>query len=219
MSSKVFLPDDPRAAAPIVWRQINSLQDTAKAAVAAAEPGPDYSLQMAQIQRECEQKTREAHAAGVREGEAAGRSRAAAELQPVVERLARAMDELANLRGRLRSEAEADLVKLALAIARRVLRRELAIDPEALHGLVLAALEKLQAQEICRVKVHPSHAALVTAFLRQIVTGAAVEIIPAPSREPGGIVFETARGNLDASVESQLQEIERGLADRLKRPS
>jgi flagellar biosynthesis/type III secretory pathway protein FliH len=30
-------------------------------------------------------------------------------------------------------------------------------------------------------------------------------------------VFETARGNLDASVESQLGEIERGLADILRR--
>jgi flagellar biosynthesis/type III secretory pathway protein FliH len=75
---------------------------------------------MAQIQHEWEQKTRDAHDAGVREGEAAGRSRAAAELQPVVERLARAMDELANLRGRLRSEAEGDLIKLALAIASMV---------------------------------------------------------------------------------------------------
>ena len=49
------------------------------------------------------------------------------------------------------------MVQLSLAIARRMLRRELAVDPDALHGLVLAALEKLQAQEICRVRVHPSH--------------------------------------------------------------
>jgi flagellar assembly protein FliH len=184
-----------------------------------AEAQPDVQLQAAQIQRESEQRIREAHAAGTREGEAAGRARAAAELQPVIDRLGRSIDELAGLRARLRSEAEADLVKLSLAIARRVLRRELAIDPEALHGLVLAALEKLQGQEICRVKVHPSHAALVTECLRQIVTGAPVEVIPDPSREPGAIVFETARGNLDASVESQLQEIERGLVDLLKRPS
>ena len=52
----------------------------------------------------------------------------------MLERLARAIDELAGLRPRLRQEAEADLVQLALAIARRVLRREIAVDPEALHG-------------------------------------------------------------------------------------
>src|SRR5450432_351095 len=219
MSSKVFLPDDPRAPAPMVWREVNSAKNTGKSVTAAEEPAPDYRLQIAQIQRECEQKTRDAHAAGLRQGEAAGRSRAAGELQPVVERMARAIDELANLRGRLRSEAEGDLVKLALAIARHVLRRELAIDPEALHELVLAALEKLHGQEISRVKVHPSHAAGVTACLQKAGTGTTVEVVPDPSREPGSIIFETSRGNLDVSVESQLQEIERGLADRLRKHS
>jgi len=215
MSSRVYLPNDPRGAAPVVWKQVPSGPKGNPAST--PDPPPDFTAQIAQFQREAEQRIREAHAAGVREGETAGRSRAAAELQPVMERLVRTIDELAGWRSRLRAEAEADLIKLALAIARRVLRRELAIDPEALHGLVLAALEKLQAQEICRVKVHPSHAAAVTGYLSQTLTGAAVDVIPDPSREPGSVVFETSRGNLDASVETQLQEIERGLADRLRR--
>jgi flagellar assembly protein FliH len=152
----------------------------------------------------------------VREGEAAGRNRAAAELQPVIERLSRTIHEIAGLRARMRREAESDLLRLATAIARRVLRREIAVDPDAMHGLVLGALEKLQSQEIARVRVHPAHAALVTACLRQMVAGSLVEVIADPSREPGAVIFETDRGNLDASVESQLREIERGLADRLQ---
>jgi flagellar assembly protein FliH len=90
------------------------------------------------------------------------------------------------------------------------------VDPDAIHDLVLGALEKLQSQEITRVRVHPAHAALVTACLRQVVAASPVEVIPDPSREPGAVIFETDRGNLDASVESQLREIERGLADRLQ---
>src|SRR5206468_3414461 len=99
------------------------------------------------------------------------------------------------------------------AIARRVLRRELAIDPEALHGLVLGALEKLQGQELTRARVHPAHAALVSACLARAGGASPVEVLPDPAREPGSVIFETQRGNLDASIESQLQEIERGLAD------
>ena len=75
----------------------------------------------------------------------------------------------------LRREAESDMVKLSLAIARRVLRRELAVDPEERHGLVLAALEKLRWQDLCRVKVHPSHAATVRTALQKTVTGNAIE--------------------------------------------
>jgi flagellar assembly protein FliH len=216
MSSRVIPSDGHHGVAPVTWRRVGS--DEA-AGTTASQPPPDDAGRLAQLAQQAEQKAREAYAAGLREGEAAGRTRAAADLQAVIDRLARSIDEIANLRPRLRAEAEADLVRLSLAIARRVLRRELAIDPEALHGLVLGALEKLQGQEITRVRVHASHASLIAACLRQKSAAANVEVVPDPACEVGAVVFETQRGNLDASIESQLQEIERGLADRLRKQS
>lgn len=208
MSSRVYPPDDARETAPMPWREIG--QTGISVVTAAGPPG-------AASQPDWERRVAEAHAAGAREGEASGRANAAAELQLVIQRLTRSIDELANLRPRLRREAEADTLRLSLAIARRVLRRELAVDPDAMHGIIIAALEKLQGQEICRVKAHPSVAPLVKASLQQMAGGPGVEVIPDPSREPGAVVFETERGNLDASIDSQLDEIERGLADRLRR--
>jgi flagellar assembly protein FliH len=204
-----------RDVGPVPWRQVG--------AAAAPQPAknsvPDTTAQLAQLEAQYQQKVRDAHAAGLREGEIAGRNRAAADMQPIVERLTRSIQEISNLRPRLRQEAEGDVVKLALAIARRVIRREVAADPDALRGLVMAALDKLQGQEFSRVKVHPSHAATVKSCLQQTMAGSTVEVIPDPSRELGSVVFETTRGNLDASVESQLQEIERGLTDRLRKQS
>jgi flagellar assembly protein FliH len=217
MSSKVRQPDETTGVEEVVWRQMHA-SGPARTGVDSVEL-PDSRERLAQLQQQHEQRAREAHAAGLREGEAAGRQRAAAELQPAIDRLARSIEEIGGLRARLRAEAEADLVQLSLAIARRVIRRELAIDPEALHGLVLGALEKLRGQEISRVRVHPAHAALVTESLRQNSASAKVEVIADSSRELGTVIFETQRGNLDASVESQLQEIERGLADRLRKNS
>jgi len=212
MSSRVFEADGPRPAEALVWRQVA----TAGAQAAAGKPAEAVSDETARV---WELRMAEARAAGLREGEESGRSRASAEMQAALERLAQSVQEMASLRSRLRREAEADTVKLALAIARRVIRRELAIDPEALHGLVLAALEKLQAQEICRVRVHPAQVSAVAALLRKAAGGVTVEVVPDGSRDPGAVVFETGRGNLDASVESQLGEIERGLADALRRQS
>jgi flagellar assembly protein FliH len=169
------------------------------------------------MEAECEQRCREAYAAGMREGESAARKSAAGEVHAGVERLARSVDELAGMRARLRREAEADLVELAVAIARRILRRELAVDPEALRGIAMAALDRLQPRDLCRVRVHPSHAAALGSCLQEAAGGVRVEVIPDASREPGTLIFETERGNLNASVESQLGEIERGLADRLRR--
>jgi len=217
MSSKILDADDSRPVSPLSLRKVaNISQERLRN---APEVEQQFALQIEKIQQQHDQNVREAHATGIREGEAAGRSRALADMQPVMERLIHTIDELAQTRAILRREAEGDMVKLSLAIARRVLRRELAVDPDALHGLVLAALEKLQGQDLCRVKVHPSHAATIKSALQKSLSACAVEVIPDASREIGTVIFETQRGNLDASVDSQLQEIERGLADCLRKRS
>jgi len=213
MSSKILQPGDRREITLPAWRQ-----SPPAAEPAAAPAQPDGAAEIVRIQQQCEQRVAEARAAGLREGETAGRARAAAEMQAVIERFTRSIEEIAQLRPRLRREAESDMLRLSLEIARRILHRELAVDPEAMHGLVLAALEKLQAREISRVRVNPSQVAAVTACLRQ-ASGTAIEVVGDPSRQPGAAFFETTRGNLDASVDCQLQEIERGLADRLNRQS
>ena len=46
-----------------------------------------------------------------------------------------------------------------------------------------------------------------------------LEVIADPGLEPGGLIFETARGSFDASVATQLDEIERGFADLVERRS
>jgi flagellar assembly protein FliH len=212
--ARVFLPEEEPVVTAMAWRQVGS---EVAGASKTAEATADQTAQLRQVQQQCEQKIAQAHAAGLSEGHAAGRSAAAAEVQLTIAKLARSIEDLAQIRGRLRKQAEGDTIKLSLAIARRVLRRELAMDSDAMRGLAMAALEKLQAQEICRVRTNPSHVAAITAALREAVTNTKVEVIPDGSLQPGGVVFETNHGNLDASVDSQLQEIERGLADHLRK--
>jgi flagellar biosynthesis/type III secretory pathway protein FliH len=80
------------------------------------EPAADPSAQIARLEAQYQQKLREAHAAGVREAEAAGRNRAATEMQPVIERLTRAIQEIANLRARLRLRRAAQQLAIALLV-------------------------------------------------------------------------------------------------------
>src|SRR5579863_7954758 len=99
MSSKVFPPEDPAESGPMVWKRVDVQSRSAR----DAEPGaPEIEGLRVAWQQESERKAREAHAAGLRDGEAAGRSRAATEIQPILERLSRSIDEMAALRGRLR---------------------------------------------------------------------------------------------------------------------
>jgi flagellar biosynthesis/type III secretory pathway protein FliH len=81
-----------------------------------------------------------------------------------------------------------------------------------------AALQRLQSQETCRVKMHPDYIPSLSAAIERMGMSAKVEVVADPAQEPGAAVFEMPRGNLDASIDSQLREIERGLVDRFQRP-
>jgi flagellar assembly protein FliH len=162
-----------------------------------------------------ELRVRQAHESGFREGEAAARQRTESQVREAVEKLAATVVEVAATRSDAIRRAEADMVRLSIEIARRILHRELSLDTSALESLIRAALEKLRSQEIYRVRVHPDQEQLVRACLQQIGRSPEVEVVGDASQSRGGAVFEISRGTLDASVETQLREIEHGLADRL----
>jgi flagellar assembly protein FliH len=157
----------------------------------------------------------EARQSGFQDGLRQGREEAAAAVHKTLERLAETLRELVQVKRKVRHEAEHEVVKLSLAIARRILYRELTTDPDSIQGIVHAALEKLQNREIARVRVYPAAATAVRAAFERAGRVPAVEIVADPSLDSGAILFETVLGDLDASVETQLQEIQRGFADRL----
>ena len=99
---------------------------------------------------------------GFSEGSNVGQQQAKAELQPVLDQLGKSLATLSSLRSRIRSESEGDLLKLSISIARRVLHRELTLDPESIEGLIRVALEKLQSRELSRIRVHPDQEQLKT---------------------------------------------------------
>jgi flagellar assembly protein FliH len=145
------------------------------------------------------------------EAEAAAEQRATQKAEPAIAGLNRILEELTGGRKRFREEVERETVKLAIAVARRVLHRELSTDPTAIFGMVAAALQELDACEIPRLRVSPSDAALIEENRPRLDLPFALEISPDPSLDPGCVIFETSHGELDASMDTQLSEIDRGL--------
>ncbi len=91
------------------------------------------------------------------------------------------------------------------------------LDPESIEGLIRIALEKLQSRDVCRIRLHPDLEPAIRASMERFSNSQKVEVIADPSLQCGDVLFETAHGNIDASIEAQLREIERGFADRLQR--
>ena len=192
------------AATPMLWRLVAAVSDSRPNTHAHAEH---------EALRKLDQARREAYT----EGLAAGRQQAEDQFRPALQGLAETLSSLGRLRASIREETIQDLVHLATSIAARVIHREVAVDPDALAGLIQAALSKLQSREINRVRVHPTLEPLVRKLMEQ--GGAPKNLVLAPdaSLKPAEVFFETSQGILDASVETQLREIERGLIDKLER--
>ncbi len=160
-------------------------------------------------------EAKRAYDAGHSAGEAAARERLEAQTRALAEKLGAAVSEVAQTRAAILRGAECGAVQLAVEIAKRILRRELAADRSATEGLVKAALEKLAGREIYRVRVHPAQEPMLKACLEQAGRLQGVAVLADPTLTEGGVLFEAAGGAMDASLETQVSEIERSLADEI----
>ncbi len=159
-----------------------------------------------------EQQMREAQLReiGRVEGENAARLRFEQDVQKERLRLTSWLQDFQVERNRYFEAIEAEVVQLALAVARRVLHREANVDPDLLTGLVRYTLEKLRDGTKVKIKASESDAGQLQ---RQL--GENAEVVVDPEVTPGCCVLVSDIGTTAISVEEQLKEIERGLADLL----
>jgi flagellar assembly protein FliH len=154
----------------------------------------------------------EARAATRRELEGVFEDRIAAERQ----RIAIVCSEFMRDRARYFADAEEQVVKLALAIAARVLHRESMMDPLLLSGAVRVAIAKVEEGSAVSLRVRPGEAGM----WREVFppeSEPAIEIVGDERMEQGEVVLETVIGRVELGVAVQLEEIEQGFFDLLQR--
>jgi len=218
MSSKILRGGKAALSIPS-WQRVASAESAATVPPPAEceVAGPEAERIRDLLLRDFQSRLERERAQAFESGREAGRGLARQELQVPLERLARSIDDLAACRALYRRETEREAVQLAMEIARRILRRELTIDPEAILGLVRAGLESVSLREVLEVRLHPSHAETVRLCLGKLGAPSGLAVIADPHLEPGAVLVETRRGGFDASAEAQLEEIQRGFADLLER--
>ncbi len=211
MSSRIVSGKAADLAVGMEWRPHHTPGSQA-ARVEQTHQTESLQARIRELESMVETRAKEAYVRGSREAE----QQANARIEPAIQRFAAGAHDLAATRSRARREAEEDVVMLAVAIARKLLHREIAVDPESLLGLVKAALQRIDARELHRIRVNPEDAPALEQALNGPGSQRRIEISIDQSLERGAAVFETTRGNLDASIDTQLKEIERGFLDLVK---
>jgi flagellar assembly protein FliH len=130
--------------------------------------------------------------------------------------LAQAIRDFARERESYFHRVEAEVVRLALAIARKILHREAQVDPLLLAGVVRVGLDNVAAGTRARLRVHPDQIqAWQEFFSLQPDLQSRPELMGDATLGPGHCLLETELGSTDLTLETQLQEIEQGFFDLL----
>jgi flagellar assembly protein FliH len=150
----------------------------------------------------------EAHKEAFEQGLAEGRSAGRAEVQAQVERLAGMFYDLAKPFEALDAEVERELLTLAMALARQIVRRELKTDPTQIIGIIREAIAALPvATRDVRVHLHPEDAAVVKQHLAPTENERAWTIIEDPVMARGGCQITSSTSRIDARLETRLGSI------------
>lgn len=175
------------------------LQSGTAAAARPAEPDP---LEVAAAQAEALREA--ARVEGHAEGLAAGREQAAREIARLRE-LAGALGEAVE---GFQQALAVEVMDLAVAVARQVLREAVAVDPAVVLPVIREAVASLpHGHPALRLHVNPVVAATVGEALGDARLPGDWQVVADATIEPGGCRIETASGEIDATMPARWRAV------------
>ena len=148
---------------------------------------------------------------GRKQGYDAAMAAQSAKLESLVEALTGAATQLDASRRKLESETVYDVVRLAIAIGRRVTKRLGDVEPEVARANVAEALKMVINASAVKVALNPSQLSLLEqdlpALRAMFPTIQSLELVGDASLAPGGCRLIAGSGIVDADLDTQLDRV------------
>jgi flagellar assembly protein FliH len=158
-----------------------------------------------------QQEVTEAFQRGRQEGATAVESK----LDNTLQALTQALEDVGHMRESLARNSSQDMLRMVMAISEQVIRRSLDVKPEIVLSLIENALRSSVQADSYRIRVSPQDFELVNQqkplFLASISGMKNISISSDAEISPGGCRVESDFGDVDATIETQLEEIRKVL--------
>ena len=154
---------------------------------------------------------KEAFEQGYQEGERIGKQMGEKMVETVVKKYDNSLAEIAKTHKTLSQQMEEQTVRLALEISRKVVQRELAMDPDLVSALITVALKRVQGHQSITLRVSHSDCDRVRAALTNV--NPAVTVKDDSGLERGDFIIDTSQTHIDGRVSSQVNAIGHALFD------
>jgi len=155
------------------------------------------------------------YAEGIKNGQIEGRAEALDETRIAMQSLMQAwsdsLETLNAMRQSLLLDAKLDILKLALEIGERVVYRIIEVDPSIVEDQMVESLRLLAKRTEVTISVSPADfdtaQNLVPDIITQIDACDGISVLSEPGLTPGGCIIQTGGGEIDATIETQLDRI------------
>lgn len=159
------------------------------------------------------QRVQESYDRGLEEGQ----RQAERGLTNVFKSLRDAISGVINLREQILRDCEEDLLKLSILVAGKIVRQEITQDRGILAKVVTAAIDSASESDDIVVRLNPEDYKLVTSqklhYLNGLSGERALNLKPDDTVSFGGCIIDTVMGEIDARLETQLEEIQKRLME------
>jgi flagellar assembly protein FliH len=153
--------------------------------------------------------------AGIEEGRVAGHADStkqyAQALLELTTRWSQTLDLLHQSMPTHAADAKTDLVRLALAIADRVTHQHALLNRQVAQATVEETLKMMGAARTVVLLVHPTEIETLENFLPDLLAKIraidSIELTPDDTITPGGCTVRFGSGQIDATIETQIQRI------------
>ena len=148
---------------------------------------------------------------GYQEGERIGKQMGEKMVETVVRRYDKSLVELAEAHKTLVEQMEEHTVRMAMEISRKVIQRELTVDPDLVSALAAVALKRVQGHQGVTLRVSRSDFERVHKAIADL--NPAIVVKDDATMERGDFLIETPQTHLDGRVASEVEALGRLMLD------
>lgn len=172
----------------------------------------DVETRLARLEREAYEK-------GFAQGQKDGLALEERQIEEKGKQLDALFTEINDLRAKIYAEAEEELLKMSILIAKKIIGQEIETDPQIIGRTIRSAMKYLVDKNHVHILINPEDMEEVRRILPEIAEltkGGKFQVIEDHAIKRGGCVLNSGFGRINATLDDQIEMLEKEIDEELR---
>ncbi len=162
---------------------------------------------------------REAYEKGFAQGQKDGLALEKRQIEEKGKQLDALFSEISGLRDQIYAEAEEELLKMSILIAKKIIGGEIKTNPEIIGRTIRSAMKYLVDKSQIRILINPGDMEEVRRILPEIAgltNGGKFQVVEDHAIQRAGCILESGFGKINATIDGQIEMLEQEIDEELR---